>query len=180
MRTAILLCSWIVSSTCAAEMVSACDVGAKSRQRVEVTREARLASTYVYYLRQGRQRVPFFETAEQSRGESVLVQCVGKSQRVLIVSGEFTANALQGFVVSYPSTGAGLKRLDFAEKSRPIWLYLSASQVMVVSATFGYGETDAKYVVYRHVVGLEDQTEAVNELPPVAGFERVKLSTAVK
>jgi hypothetical protein len=97
-------------------MVSACDVGAKSRQRVEIIREARLASTYVYYLRQGRQRVPFFETAEQSRGESVLVQCVGKSQRVLIVSGEFTANALQGFVVFVPFDRRWFEAFGFCRK----------------------------------------------------------------
>ncbi|MTW03069.1 hypothetical protein GM668_13340 [Duganella ginsengisoli] len=159
-------------------VVKTCSVGGVRHQNVSVIKDAKVASTYLYYLKQDGNRIPFFGTTEQSRGDSILVQCAGKKLRALIVSGEFTANALQGFVVTYAPGASSPERMDFAEKSRPRWLYLAPREIIVVFSTSGYGETSAPYVAYRHAVGTSnaDTIKALNELPSPVGFEVVKLA----
>jgi hypothetical protein len=120
---------------------------------------------------------PFFEDKDSSRGESVRIACVGLRTRALVVTGEFTANFLQGFVLSRNPISGVVERLDFAERRRPGWLYLSPSETDVVIATHGYGETNKKFVVYRHYLGSDAEPQAVpmDELPARAGAEVVKM-----
>jgi hypothetical protein len=161
----------------ASELVQTCDVGAKATTHVEVVRDSEAGDTYIYYLRQHGKMHPFFGSPDASRGSDVHVTCAGKKQRALIITGAFTANFLQGFVLMQ-SAGAGkIERLDFAEKSPPEWLYLGASKTMVVLPTHGYGETSKKYVVYRHVAGAKEDMEAVgmDRLPAADRFEVIKL-----
>jgi hypothetical protein len=75
-----------------------------------------------------------------------------------------------------PKNGV-VERLDFAEKNRPAWLYLSPSETDVVIPTHGYGETNKKFVVYRHFVGstAEPQVVPTDELPARAGAEVIEL-----
>ncbi|MYN30173.1 hypothetical protein [Duganella levis] len=172
-----VVCMMTAVATHSAELVASCRLGSGAAQSVAVMRDSPAASTHIYYLQQGRKRTAFFGTTEQSRGSSVLVQCVGNKHRALIISGEFTANAVQGFVLTYPFGQASPERLDFAEKSRPGWLYLGSDEMRVVVTTGGYGETNAKYVMYRHVIGQADDepARAINELPSSAGFEMISL-----
>jgi hypothetical protein len=165
----------ITSDSNAADVVVRCDLGGPAERVVEVVRDAPIGSTHVYYLRQNGKRTPFFSTPEQSRGDVVSAACVGRHRRALIVSGEFTANALQGFVM------VGTERIDFAEKVYPGWLFLGPSEIVVAFATEGYGETNARYVLYRHRIGQsgDDQIEAANELPATREFEQIKLKTLV-
>lgn len=167
----------ISTSAHSIELVKVCNLGTQSAQRIEVVRDAPIEATHIYYLRQNGKSVPFFGTPEQSRGSNVVAHCAGKDQHALVVSGEFTANALQGFVVTQPSGLAGLERLDFAEKNRPSWLYLSSHELMIVIASSGYGETNGKYVVYRHFTqkAERDRVDATNVLPSPRGFEQIKL-----
>lgn len=136
-----------------------------------------MADTHIYYLRQDGKRSPLFGDPEQSRGSAVLAECVGKKVRALVVSGTFTANFLQGFVLTYRPESNVPERLDFAEKSRPPWLYLSAHEIIVIIPTYGYGETNAKYAAYHHVLGRTDldRTDGINQLPSPAGFEVVHI-----
>lgn len=103
----------------------------------------------------------------------VNAQCVGKTQRALIVSGEFTANALQGFAITYFADSDRPDRLDFAEKNRPMRFYVAPHEMLIVVATGGLGETGGKYLAYRHVAGRSEQDEAqgMNELPSSSGFD---------
>jgi hypothetical protein len=161
----------------AAELVKTCDVGGKVSSRVDVIRESKIVDTYVYYLRQNGSRRPFFEDKDRSRGSSVRIACVGSHARALVVTGEFTANFLQGFVLSRDRKSGVVERLDFAEKNRPTWLYLSPSETDVVIPTHGYGATNKKFVVYRHFVGsaAEPQVVPMDELPARTGAEVIEL-----
>lgn len=174
MRPAICLLFALTTSTSfAAELVKACDVGAP----LAIVRDSKIADTYIYYLQQGGKRRPVFGDPDQSRGSDVVAQCVGKNIRALVASGEFTANALQGFVITSPRGSSTPERLDFAEKNRPQWLYLSKHEIIAVVPTMGYGETSARYVAYHHAVGLSnaDRVDAIDQLPSTGGFEVINL-----
>ncbi|MQA20323.1 hypothetical protein [Rugamonas rivuli] len=178
MKLATSLLFLLTASTShAAELVKSCDIGT----RLAITRDSRIADTHVYYLQEGKKRSPVFGTPDQSRGSAVHAACVGKKVRALVVSGEFTANALQGFVITHRPGSATPERLDFAEKSRPQWLYLSPHEVIAVIPTLGYGETNAKYVAYHHIVGEPgaDRVDATNQLPPSGGFEVVNMRSSM-
>lgn len=173
----LLFCLSVHTFSAAAELVTVCDVGGKINSQVDVVRDSRIADTYVYYLRQNGGVRPFFGDKDSSRGSSVEVACVGRTARALVVTGEFTANFVQGFVLSRNRKNGGFERLDFAEKNRPVWLYLTSSETTIVIPTRGYGETNKKFVVYRHFVGstAEPQIAPMDELPAQAGADVIKL-----
>lgn len=173
----ILFCLFVHSLTVAAELVTSCDVGGKTNSRVEAVRDYPIADTQVYYLRQNGRKRPFFEDKDSSRGSSVEVACVGRKTRALVVTGEFTANFLQGFVLSLnPKTGV-VERLDFAEKNRPVWLYLTPADTTIVIPTNGYGESNKKFVVYRRSFGSAAGARAIpmDAPPPQTGSEVIEL-----
>lgn len=177
---AILLCCLLFhESSAAAELVTSCDVGDKAGRRIDVMRDSKIADTYVYYVQQNGAVRPFFENKDSSRGSSVQVACVGSHLRALVVTGEFTANALQGFVLSFNSRKGAVERLDFAEKNRPAWLYLSPSETDIVVPTHGYGETNKKFIVYRRFVGstIEPQVIPTDQLPTPSGADVIKLGS---
>lgn len=177
MLTMLATCCF-ASSSIAAEVVKVCKLGTTASSKVELIRDHNIASTYIYYLRQAGKRTPLFGTKELSRGAEVQAQCAGKKmRRSLVVSGEFTANALQGVLLTNSRRTAHSDRLDFAEKMRPGWLYLGSDQVIIVVPASGYGESSARYTLYRQLAGGDgaDRTEHVNELPPTHGFEVIKL-----
>ncbi len=167
------------ASICSAEeLVKTCRLGAQSDRNIAIVRDSKIADTHIYYLRRGANRTPFFNDENQSRGSSVRVECVGKGTRALLVSGEFTANFLQGFVVNFASGASSPERWDFAEKSRPQWIYLNSHEMIVVVPTHGSGETNAKYVAYHHIVGRTDadQADAIDKLPSPKDFEVIELN----
>jgi hypothetical protein len=172
-----LFCLFAHAFTAAAELVTTCDIGGKTSSRVDAIRDSRIADTYVYYLRQNGTQRPFFGDTDSSRGSSVQIACVGSKERAFVVTGEFTANFLQGFVLSRNPISGVVERLDFAEKGRPAWLYLSPSETTVVIPTYGHGETNKKFVVYRHFVGsaAEPQVVPMDELPSQAGAIVIEL-----
>lgn len=148
--------------------------------RVEVIREAPIADTHVYLLRQNGKATPIFSDVDSSRGASVSAACVGRTNRALVLSGEFTANAVQGFVLTYTPASKKVARLDFAEKSRPKWLYLSKNETIVVIPTHGLGETSKKFVAYRTPAGSSDAAagEGIDQLPKAEGYEKIDLDVA--
>lgn len=161
-----------------AETIVTCKLGPKPSQSITVVRASKIASTHVYYLQYGKVRTPFFRSLDNSRGSLVHVQCVGKKRRALIVSGEFTANALQGFAIANSPDSDRLERLDFAEKNRPMRIYIAAHETVIVVPTNGFGETDGKYVAYRHVArrGEQDEAQGMSELPTLQGFDVFNLN----
>ncbi len=159
------------------ELLLSCNVGTKTTTRVEIFRDSEIGDTHVYYVRHGGETRAFFDNRSDSRGSGVHSSCVGKKQHVLITSGEFTANFLQGFVLVHNPITGKIERVAFAEKSPPEWVYLGSNETLVVFPTHGYGETNKKYVVYRHVVGATSDHEAAgtDRLPVAGGFEVIKL-----
>lgn len=164
----------------ASELVLTCDIGSKTTKRVEILRDAEIGDTHIYYLRQDEKTRPFFDSPDDSRGAEVHIACVGKKRHALVVSGAFKANFLQGFVLTYNPGSGRSERLEFAEKSPPQWLYLGASKTLIVLPTYGYGETNKKYIVYRHFAGAKVDAAAFGRdgLPGVGRFEVIKLEQA--
>lgn len=165
-----------------AEGFAACDLGGNPKTRVEVLREAPIADTYVYLLRQNGKATPIFFDVDNSRGAAVTAVCVGRANRALVLSGEFTANAVQGFVLTYKPANRKVGRLDFAEKSRPKWLFLGKNNVIVVIPTHGLGETSKKFVAYRTQKGSVNASagEGIDQLPKAKGYEKIDLDVATK
>jgi hypothetical protein len=175
---ALLACPFTV----AAEVVKACDVGPGPKIKVEIIREAPSVDTYIYLLRQNGNATPIFSDVENSRGASVQVACVGRKNRVLVLSGEFAANAVQGIVLTSTPDGGKLGRLDFAEKIRPQLIYLSKTRTIVVIPTAGLGETSKKYMAYSNATGSNDEpmVEGIDQLPGAGKYEKVDLGGAGK
>jgi hypothetical protein len=173
-----VLCMFAVSICSAEELVKTCRLGTQPDRNIAIVRDSKIADTHIYYLRRGADRTPFFNDADQSRGSSVRVECVGKGTRALLVSGEFTANFLQGFVLNLAPGSNSPERLDFAEKSRPQWIYLDSHEIIVVIPTHGLGETNARYVAYHHAIGLADadRADAIDMLPAPKNFEVFELN----
>lgn len=160
-----------------AEKLLTCDVGSGPTISVEVIRDLPVADTWMYSMRQNGVTTPLFMDADSSRGSSVDAACVGKKNHALVLSGEFAANARQGFVLTYRPGRDAPGRLDFAEKGRPDWLFLNSKETIVAVATNGLGETSKKYRIYRTATGLngEPAAESVDRLPGLRGLEKVNL-----
>jgi hypothetical protein len=172
----VALLGWAYSAL--AEVVGSCNVGPSPTVQVEIIREKQIADTWLYSLRNNGRKKPFFVDAETSRGSSVQVACVGRKNRALVVSGEFSANSLQGFVLTYAPGQSEPGRFDFAEKSRPAWLFLSRKDAILAVPTGGFGETNKKYVAYRSVTGINGKpaAEGIDLLPYAGRYERIKLT----
>ncbi len=95
-------------------VVTGCEVGGGISMRLEVHRESPIADTHVHSLRQMGKSTPVFSDIDGVRGASVRVVCVGRKHRALVLSGEFTANAAQGCVLTFKPHTQKVGRLDFA------------------------------------------------------------------
>lgn len=159
----------------------ACDLGDMGRPRVvRVTKAGKLADTYVYCLRQGDgAALPLLGgEAEDSRGSGVQIECVDGKHRALAVFGEFmSAGYPQGWVMVYDPAKRSFERFGFAERAPPGWLYLGIQERLLVFAPGGRLETERRYLVYRFVVGADqDSTEAIiDALPETEGYEVIKI-----
>jgi hypothetical protein len=178
MKTTLLFAALMSAPFLAcAENLLTCNVGPGPTIHVEVIREAPVADTWIYFLRQNGATTPLFVDVDSSRGSSVDAACVGKKNHALVLSGEFAANARQGFVLTYRPGRDAPGRLDFAEKGRPGWLFINATETIVAVATNGLGETSKKYRMYRSATGLsgEPAVESADRLPGRRAYEKVNL-----
>lgn len=175
----ILLFTALLSTLCVAhaERFLSCDIGPGPTIRIELVRDLPVADTWIYSMRQNGVTTPLFIDVDSSRGASVDAVCVGKKNRALVFSGEFAANARQGFVLTYRPGRHAPGRLDFAEKGHPDWLFINATETIVAVATNGLGETNKKYRIYRSATGLsgEPAVESADRLPGRRAYEKVNL-----
>lgn len=173
----VLLVSLFQIGVAHAEVLVSCHVGSGPTTHVEVVRENRVADTWLYALRMNGRTTPVFSDAEGSRGSVVYARCVGKRTRAIVFAGEFSANALQGFVLTYDPKNALPGRLSFADKQRPDWVFLNGKETLVVVPTKGLGETSAKFRIYRGSTGenSEPAPEAANVLPSARIYEKLEL-----
>ena len=122
---------------------------------------------------------PIFGDEDNSRGASAGISCVGGKRRVLIISGEFTGNVVQGAVYLYDN-----KKVDaffFSEKHKPIRLYIGSNELWAVMPTYGYGEYNGNYVVNRYdYKNNKSNINVVNNLPQKKhGMEIIALKRLV-
>ncbi|MHA7846352.1 hypothetical protein [Serratia sp. D1N4] len=177
-RLIVLSLLFLSSLAFSKEVVTSCKVGSKDNQLVEIVRDGKVYDTHVYYLKVKGNIVPVFDDEEHSRGSSVKVICAGKNNRALILSGEFTANAIQGLAITYAQETGTVDRLDFAEKSRPIRLYINKKDVWLVFPTYGHGEFSQKYIMYSHIIGDKKDADikGIDQFPKnISDMEVVKL-----
>ncbi len=149
------------------EKVISCQLG--SKQFATLFRGHRIADTYVYSLQQeNNQSLLLYDNEDESRGMDVKAECVGKDEPLWVVSGEFFSNYFQGLVLRYNANYEQWERINFAERARPVFIYVSNRAMSVVIPNQG-NETDKKYLIYSYVSG-KGQTEeitAVNVLPTI-------------
>jgi hypothetical protein len=93
-------------------------------------RDRPIGSTALYYLSyDGSTPQRIYEgEEEQARGDSVETACAGTRERVLVISGEFGSNYVQGVALRYNTRAQRNERIDFAERYRPSAVYLCQPQ----------------------------------------------------
>ncbi|MBU6960285.1 hypothetical protein KRR23_21375 [Pseudomonas sp. CVAP len=128
--------------------VVSCEL-AGPKKTVELLRGSPIVDSYIYNIRHTQKNRLIFGTQDASRGTSVQWQCASNqsNMNVLVVSGEFTSNYLQGALFYYdPKTGQ-IERVDFAERNRPRWVQMSEQGARVIFENTG-NESSHKYLVY--------------------------------
>lgn len=161
----LLLSSLVMCSNALAkeQVVTTCPLDNK---RVQLVRSQPIYDTHQYAMRTGGTvSSPIFGDEEHSRGSSVKAYCLGQNLRILILSGEFTANALEGIAYFYDYQANQLASLRFAERTRPRWAYIGSSDLQLVFVNGDHGESDSKYTIYRYQRALEPSISYSNVLP---------------
>lgn len=144
------------------QIIMTCPLG---NNRVQLVRSQPIYDTHQYAIRTGNS-VPelIFGDEEHSRGSSVERHCLGHNRRILILSGEFTANALEGIAYFYDYRANQLTSLRFAERTRPRWAYIGSSDLQLVFVN-SHRESDSKYTIYRYQRGQEPEISYSNLRP---------------
>lgn len=159
--------------------VEQCTLGTAPSTQIKVVNAQPIADSAIYYLQQKQKHTPVFASAEMSRGAAMSIQCAGREEKALVVSGEFSANYLQGFALRYNSASHELERIDFAERNRPSWVYLNQSGMALVFQNTG-NESSKKYLVYQYISG-KGQAEAAygtNKMPTDSSNIKITLIDA--
>ncbi|MOA37818.1 hypothetical protein D3C78_1594440 [compost metagenome] len=94
------------------------------------------------------------------------VACTGREIPVLVFSGQFTANALQGAAMALDPSSGAFSRVDFAERNRPRWIALDGPRFSVIFENSGQ-ESTSRYLIYR----TGGRIDEVDELPSATLFE---------
>jgi hypothetical protein len=128
--------------------VVSCEL-AGPKNAVELLRGSPIVDSYVYKVRHSQKTRFIFDGSGASRGAAVQWQCASNHSniKVLVVSGEFTSNFLQGTLFYFDSTAGQIERVDFAERNRPRWVRMSEQEVQVIFENTG-NESSHKYLIY--------------------------------
>jgi hypothetical protein len=141
------------------EKVLACQSAAK--QAAVVFRGHKIADSFVYSVQlAGAKPVFLFESEDASRGVRVKVECAGKAERLLVISGEFSSNYLQGLALRFNALKGAWERVDFAERARPQFVFVNEDGWSVVIPNRG-NESDKKFLLYSFVSGKGPVEESV-------------------
>ncbi|MGE7957156.1 hypothetical protein ACQKQA_11265 [Pseudomonas sp. NPDC089530] len=157
-----LLCTHHAWAATPAKTLVECTL-AEPSQQLALLRTASFVDTHVYRLRHGPQTWLLYDTQDDSLGMNVQWQCVatGANTRLLVLSGEFTANYLQGAAFYWEPHGGQVQRIDFAERNRPGWVQMTAQGPRVIFNNVGH-ESSHRYLIY----GPRDAYEELDQLPP--------------
>lgn len=165
-----------------ADVIKVCPLGTSPAHTVKVVREHEIANSYVYKLRYAGASSYFYDSANESRGLSVRIACLGRKPRALVVYGEFSSNFIQGFVIARNHRTGRIDRLDFAERRPPQWVYLDKEETLVIVPTEGKGEyASKKYVLYRRAnkEAADAEISGIDVLPSPGQFEVIRLEPDV-
>jgi hypothetical protein len=143
------------------EVVANCPLGKDGGHKTQLLRDHPVDTTAIYYVSEGggMPRRIYPGEDDQSRGDSVQAVCAGAHERVLVVSGEFSSNYLQGVVIRYNTQAQRIERVDFAERNRPSAVYLSSSGTLVLIPNTGRNESSKRYIIYRYASGKDGISE---------------------
>ncbi|MFZ6746778.1 hypothetical protein ACO0LC_26435 [Undibacterium sp. JH2W] len=146
-----------------------CDSGTGGK--ITVLRHHEIYHTHVYVLRQhGKTAGVYPGEEDNSRGSLVSVQCLGSKERLLLISGEFTSNYMQGLLFRYQPARKKWERLEFAERERASLLYLKPEQMRLVIPNGGYEA--GKYIVVRKFNGkARDKRKLSDDMPKARGWQ---------
>jgi hypothetical protein len=142
----------VPQSAIAVETVTRCALGSNANHSLNLLREHRIDNTAVYYLSKDG-AVPsrlYPGDEDQSRGDEVQATCVGSKEHAFVISGEFTSNYLQGVAIRYNSSAKRWERIDFAERTRPVSVYLDSQGLAVLIPNTGRNESPKRYIIYRY------------------------------
>lgn len=122
---------------------------AGSQNTISLLRGSPIIDSHIYKIRYAQITRFVYDDAEASRGSEVQWQCASdqKNTNVLVVSGVFTSNYLQGALFYFDSTDGKIQRIDFAERNRPRWIKISAQGAQVIFENTG-NESSHKYLSY--------------------------------
>lgn len=133
---------------------------------IELLRSQPQLDSYQYWVAHDGNISPVFEDEASSRGFDMQVACIGREVPVMVFSGQFTANALQGAAIAADPTSGVLNRIDFAERNRPRWITLEGGRPRVIFENSGH-ESSRRYLIYRD----DGRIDEVDELPSATLFD---------
>jgi hypothetical protein len=156
----------------ATSLVKRCVIDEKSNTSISILREKNIGNTYIYYIQRNKdEKELLYSDQYASRGSQVKIQCAGRRNRFLIITGEFSSNYLQGAAIT--NNGDFIDKFYFAERNLPIFLYSNGLTTLLIFSGKSQGEIPNKFVIYKHKTG--DQREAeiygLDKLPAKANFE---------
>ncbi|WP_223414375.1 MULTISPECIES: hypothetical protein [unclassified Pseudomonas] len=144
----VIFCAQVSAAQPPFQTMIDCEL-AGSQHTISLLRGSPIIDSYIYKTRYGQITRFIYDDAEASRGSEVQWQCASdqKNTNVLVVSGEFTSNYLQGALFYFDSTDGKIQRIDFAERNRPSWIKISAQGAQVIFENTG-NESSHKYLSY--------------------------------
>lgn len=157
-------------------VVTSCPLG---NTRMQLLRSQPIYDSYQYAIRTAKAAsTPIFGDEEYSRGSSVVGLCLGQKHRILILSGEFTANAMEGVAYFHEKRVNRLASLRFSERTRPRWAYIGPSDLQLVFVNGDHGESDSKYTIYRYQRDLEPSVRYSNVRPSGRELQVISIQRA--
>ncbi|MCC8400395.1 hypothetical protein LJ655_00560 [Paraburkholderia sp. MMS20-SJTN17] len=174
---AVLCISYVadVQSAIGMETVTRCELGSDQSHTLALLRDHPIDSTAVFYLsKDSTEPVRLYAGDEdQSRGDEIQVACIGSTERVFVISGEFTSNYLQGVAIRYNTKAGRWERVDFAERERPASVYLDPKGLVVLIPNSGRNESPERYIIYRYDADAGRAKQAYSDYLPHSGVIQI-------
>lgn len=178
---AVIAVAFASSATAAdsgSEVLASCVLGEARKLVVEVLANDKVDDTLAVHLRTARHGTTALfpgDEPDESRGTSVQVQCKGKKEKVLVITGEFYGSGYpRGLVLRY--NGEKLQRLEFAERSPPRFLYLMPHR-MALYIPQAYPDREQGWTVYRYEAtrGQDSDQSFATKLPGAGSGQKITL-----
>jgi len=173
----LTVCIQVCASDSRSSSVIDCEL-AGPENTISLLRGSPIVGTYIYEVRITQDIRFLYEDTDASRGGRVQWQCASDHHNVnvLLVSGEFTSNFLQGALFYFDSGDGQIGRIDFAERNRPRWVRISAQGAQVIFENTGH-ESSHKYLSY----GKNETFLELDEFPVTSiadGEKLIELDTS--